>query len=147
MRERARGALLCVLQCVAVWCNVLQCGAMCCSVMQCVAVCCSVLQCVAVCCSVLHCLAVCSVLRGASCAPHDSHTRVVCVRLQCDRLCAGMCLRADMWGGVACFRRRVWLCGCVCYCGGRAAACVLVCLWAGVAGEYGAVVCRSVVGA
>jgi len=35
---------------------------------------------------------------------------------------------------------------CVTACG-RAAACVLVCLWAGVAGEYGAVVCRSVVGA
>jgi len=36
----------CVLQCVAVCCNVLQCAAVCCSVLQCVAVCCSVLQCV-----------------------------------------------------------------------------------------------------
>ena len=76
---------MCVLQCVAVCCNVLHCVALCCSVLQCVAVCCSVLQhvlqcpehstirmdtdihteymcmlqCVAVCCSMLQCVAVC----------------------------------------------------------------------------------------
>jgi len=62
----------CVLQCVAVCCNVLQCVAVCCSayrvlesyvpsgncVLQYVAECCSVVQCVAVCCNVLQCVAV-----------------------------------------------------------------------------------------
>ena len=71
------GVYVCVLQCVAVCCNVWQCVAMrcsvlldaflalfvCCSVLQCVAVSlqrvCSMLQCIAVCCSVLQCVAAC----------------------------------------------------------------------------------------
>ena len=61
--------LQCVLQCVAVCCNVLQCDAVCCNGLQTlqrnlqhalaveVYVCCSVLQCVALCCNVLQCVA------------------------------------------------------------------------------------------
>jgi len=81
---RALTLLPCVLQCVAVCCNMLQCMALCGSVWQCVAVCGSVLQCVAAqrenarerelrflqgvdivavrvaaCCSVLQCAALC----------------------------------------------------------------------------------------
>ena len=49
----------CVLQCVAVCCQVLHLVAVCCSALQCVAVGCSVLQCVAVCFNVSQCVAVC----------------------------------------------------------------------------------------
>jgi len=119
-----------VLQCVAVRCSVMQCVAVCCSVLQCVAVCCSALQCVAVCCSVLYCLAVCSVFRGASCAPHDSHTRVVCVHLRCDRLCA-VCVCVQICGVV-------WPVSdgefdCVCYCVWESrSVCIGVCVgWSG----------------
>ena len=44
-----QGNTVCVLQCVAMCCNVLQFVAVCCSVLPCVALCCSVFLCVAVC--------------------------------------------------------------------------------------------------
>jgi len=57
----------CVLQYLAMCCNVLQCVAVCCRHTQngcqgarlasCAAVCCGVLQCAAVCCSILQCVA------------------------------------------------------------------------------------------
>jgi len=88
-------SLTCVLQCVAVCCNVLQCVAVCCSVLQCVAVCHSRLQSetstrcptrdstrLHVCCSVLLCVAVAHV-NPLPCTRHDSLT---CV-LQCVAVC------------------------------------------------------------
>jgi len=97
--------VVCLLQCVAVfcvvvcvfveyrslfaWCTVVHCGALWCSVLQCVAVCCSVFQCVAVCCSVLQCVALCvyvGVLYARVCrCVHARVRRCVCV---CVFVCA-----------------------------------------------------------
>ena len=146
-RESARGTFTCV----AVWCNVMQCDAVCCSVLQCVAVCCSVLQCVAVRCSVLQCVAVCCIVLqcavcfGALHARPMTHILVWCASTFGVTVCVQYVFACRYVGWCGLFQTAS-LTVCVTACG-RAAACVLVCVWAGVAGEYGAVVCRSVVGA
>ena len=75
-------SLHCLLQCVAVCCNVVQHGAVWCSVMQCVAVRCSVVQRVAVCCSVLQC--------GAACCSVSQCIAVCRSALQCVAVCVAV---------------------------------------------------------